>query len=93
MTPGRHTQTKGAALVIPMGSPMAQVRGVVKLPHTPSRRLGSLRTVKQNMACRPVLRTRNPPPRGAGPPPFSLTALRSAQLAYQEALAMNALTL
>ena len=75
-----QSNTKGAALVIPLLPPRAQVRGVVKQPHTPERRLGALRTVKQN-APAAVLRTRNPP--SAGPPPFNLTVLRSNSYPYK----------
>ena len=73
--PWTHTHTKGSALVIPLGSPRARERRGVKLPCTPTPKTGG--------RCEPSsrMRLRRSYGRGthrcaAGPPPFSLTALR-----------------
>ena len=72
----RSEQTKGSALVIPLLPPRAQVRGAVKLPHTPERRLGVTAHRQAEYACGGPTDA-EPTPKGAGPPPFNLTALRS----------------
>lgn len=46
-----QSNTKGAALVNSLGSPRPQVRGVVKLPHTPRRRLGVTAHRQAEYAC------------------------------------------
>ena len=71
----RSEHTKGSALVYPLLPPRAQVRGAVKLPHTPERRLGATAHRQAEYACGgPTVA--EPTPKGAGPPPFNLTALR-----------------
>ena len=46
-----QSNTKGAALVNALGSPRPRVRGVVKLPHTPRRRLGVTAHRQAECAC------------------------------------------
>ena len=71
----RSEHTKGSALVNPLLPPRAQVRGAVKLPHTPERRLGGTAHRQAEYACGGPTDA-EPTPKGAGPPPFNLTALR-----------------
>ena len=52
------------------------MRGEVKLPHTPERRLGGTAHRQAEYACGGPTDA-EPTPKGAGPPPFNLTALRS----------------
>ena len=52
------------------------MRGAVKLPHTPERRLGGTAHRQAEYACGGPADA-EPTPKGAGPPPFNLTALRS----------------
>ena len=52
------------------------MRGAVKLPHTPERRLGGTAHRQAEYACGGPTDA-EPTPKGAGPPPFNLTALRS----------------
>ena len=70
------SNTKGSALVNPLLPPRAQVRGAVKLPHTPERRLGATAHRQAEYACGGPADA-EPTPKGAGLPPFNLTALRS----------------
>ena len=72
----RSEHTKGSALVNPLLPPRAQGRGAVKLPHTPERRLGGTAHRQAEYACGGPTDA-EPTPKGAGPPPFNLTALRS----------------
>ena len=71
----RSEHTKGSALVNPLLPSRAQGRGAVKLPHTPERRLGVTAHRQAEYACGGPADA-EPTPKGAGPPPFNLTALR-----------------
>ena len=62
----RSEQTKGSALVNPLLPPRAQVRGAVKLPHTPERRLGGTAHRQAEYACGGPTDA-EPTPRGRGP--------------------------
>ena len=62
----RSEQTKGSALVNPLLPPRAQVRGEVKLPHTPERRLGGTAHRQAEYACGGPTDA-EPTPRGRDP--------------------------
>ena len=52
------------------------MRGAVKLPRTPERRLGATAHRQAEYACGGPTDA-EPTPKGEGPPPFNLTVLRS----------------